>query len=401
MTPILPGATIGLLGGGQLGRMTALAARVLGYGVRALDPDPFCAARAVSDEVLTARFDDEDAVLRLARGADVLMPEIEQISTRGMARAAEIVPVRPGAAVLEMVQDRARQKEWLRGHGFPVGPYETVSTPDEFVRAVRALTGASIAKVAAGGYDGRGQASVLDPLHAEEAWRAIGGRRCVVEQRLSLAMELSVCVARRPSGAHAVYPVSLNQHEQQVLAWAVLPAPISPELARQARALAVDIALALQVEGLLVVELFVTSDGALLVNELAPRPHNTFHSTELACATSQFEQAVRAICDLPLGDTAAARPAAIVNLFGDLWLSDRAPPFDEALAVRGTRLHLYGKRARPGRKMGHLVAVGETPEAAVAAVHEAHRRLLGHEPSADELGATARLRAGNDPEDNE
>jgi 5-(carboxyamino)imidazole ribonucleotide synthase len=381
--------------------MTALAARVLGYGVRALDPDPFCAARAVSDEVLTAPFDDEDAVLQLARAADVLMPEIEQISTRGMSRAAELVPVRPGAAVLEMVQDRARQKEWLRAHGFPVGPYQTVSTPDEFARAVRALNGPSIAKVAAGGYDGRGQASILDPAYAEESWRAIGGRRCVVERRLDLAMEISVCVARRPGGEHAVYPVSLNQHEQQVLAWAVLPAPIEPELARRARELAVEIALALEVEGLLVVELFVAAEGGLLVNELAPRPHNTFHSTELACVTSQFEQAVRAICDLPLGDTTAVRPTAIVNLFGDLWLSDRRPSFEQALAVPGARVHLYGKRPRPGRKMGHLAAVGPTADDAVAALHEAHRRLLGHDPSAEELGATARLRAGNDPEDNE
>ena len=401
MTPILPGATIGLLGGGQLGRMTALAARVLGYGVRALDPDPNCAAKAVSDEVITAPFDDQDAVLQLARRADVLMPEIEQISTTGMRRAAEHVPVRPGASVLELVQDRARQKDWLVRQGFPVGPYATAATPDELKRAIHSLGGACIAKVAAGGYDGRGQANILDHSHALDAWRAIGGRRCVVEQRLTLALEISVCVARRPAGEQAVYPVSLNHHEQQVLAWAVLPAPISPALARQARELATNIAAALEVEGLLVVEMFVTTSGQLLVNELAPRPHNTFHSTELASATSQFEQAVRAICDLPLGDTTVVRPAAIVNLFGDLWLADNAPAFDAALAVRGTRVHLYGKRPRPGRKMGHLVALGDTPEQAVAAVHEAHRRLLGHEPSTQELGATARLRAGDDPEERE
>jgi 5-(carboxyamino)imidazole ribonucleotide synthase len=375
VTPILPGATIGLLGGGQLGRMTALAARVLGYHVRALDPDPRCAASAVSDEIITASFDDEDAVLALASRADVLMPEIEQISTRGMARAAERVPVRPGARVLELVQDRVRQKEWLRDHGFPVGRFEVASSAEELSRALRAIGAPSIAKVSAGGYDGRGQTSIQSLEGAERAWREIGEHRCVVEQRLDLEMELSVCVARRPSGESAVYPVSLNHHQQHVLAWSVLPAPIAPAMADRARVLATSIAEALAVEGLLVVELFVTRDETLLVNELAPRPHNTFHSTELACSTSQFEQAVRAICDLPLGDTTAYHPAAIVNLFGDLWLAGKIPAFDDALAVRGVHVHLYGKTPRPGRKVGHLVAIGETAQEAVSKVHEAHQRL--------------------------
>jgi 5-(carboxyamino)imidazole ribonucleotide synthase len=271
--------------------------------------------------------------------------------------------------------------------------------PQVDARAVRSLGGRCIAKVSQGGYDGRGQASVIGNEQAEHAWGAIGARACVVERTLSLEMELSVCVARRPSGETAVYPVSFNHHEHHVLAWSVLPASIPAALAASACELGTAIANALEVEGLLVVELFVTHDGQLLVNELAPRPHNTFHSTELACVTSQFEQAVRAICDLPLGDTTVVRPAAIINLFGDLWLAQEEPPFDAALSVPGARVHLYGKRPRKGRKMGHLVAVGDTPGDAVAAVREAHRRLLGGVDEMAELSAAAGR--GSDPEDQE
>jgi 5-(carboxyamino)imidazole ribonucleotide synthase len=241
---------------------------------------------------------------------------------------------------------------------------------------VAAIGGAAFAKLCTGGYDGRGQARLAVPDEAERAWHAIGERPCVVERALDLEAELSVMVARRPGGEMAVYPPALNHHEQRILDWSVLPGPIPPPVAARATELARGIAEAIGVEGLLAIELFLTRGGELLVNELAPRPHNTFHATERACVTSQFEQHVRAVCDLPLGSTEVVRPAAIVNLLGDLWSGDAPPRLDRALAIPGVRVHLYGKRgARPGRKMGHLSAIGATAEEAVETVRRAKAAL--------------------------
>ncbi|HEX2572467.1 MAG TPA: 5-(carboxyamino)imidazole ribonucleotide synthase [Polyangia bacterium] len=372
---ILPGATLGILGGGQLGRMMAMAARSLGYHILALDPDPSCAARFVVERCLAASFDDEFAAAVLARASQVVTIEIEQIALRSMEAAAHYAPVRPGPSVLRYVQDRALQKRWLKDHGFPVGPYREATTREELVAAVKALGGDCYVKIARGGYDGRGQARIHHPAEANAAWDAIAGP-CVVEQALPLEAELSVLVARRPSGAMAVYPVALNHHEHRILAWSVLPGPVSDRVATEAATLARGIAEGLGVEGLLVVELFLLGDGRLLVNELAPRPHNSYHASEIACATSQFEQAVRAVCDLPLGSVEVVRPAAIANLLGELWLGAHPPSFDAALAIPGVRLHLYGKRVpRPGRKMGHLSASGASPQEAVAKVKAALERL--------------------------
>jgi 5-(carboxyamino)imidazole ribonucleotide synthase len=210
---------------------------------------------------------------------------------------------------------------------------------------------------------------------ADMAWTSIGERPAVAEQALDLYAELSVMVARRPSGEVRVYPPAFNHHERQILSWSVIPAPLPPEITTRAEKLARAIAEQFELEGILAVELFVLRDGAILVNELAPRPHNSFHETEVACATSQFEQLIRAVCDLPLGDPAVLRPGAIVNLFGELW-DNGPPPFERALAQDGIRVHLYGKRgARPGRKMGHLSATGATPEEALAHVRTAAKAL--------------------------
>ncbi|HEU4564322.1 MAG TPA: 5-(carboxyamino)imidazole ribonucleotide synthase [Gemmatimonadaceae bacterium] len=375
MAPILPGATIGILGGGQLGRMTTLAARPLGYHVRVLDPESDCAARPVADEVITADFDDHLAAAELARRSDVVTLEIEKVGLESLRSAALYAPVRPGEHVLAIVQDRARQKEWLGRHGFPVGPWRPAHSAAALGDAVAAL-GRSFAKRCTGGYDGRGQALVAAAGDSEAAWRAIGEAPCVVEQALDLEAELSVMVARRPSGEMAVYPPALNHHEERILDWSVLPGPIPPDIAARAEEIARGIAEQIGLEGLLAAEMFVTRDGALLVNELAPRPHNTFHSTERACVTSQFEQHARAVCDLPLGSTAVLRPAAIINLLGDLWRDGAEPPFDRALALPGVGLHLYGKRgARSGRKMGHLSAIGDTPREAVELVKRAKAEL--------------------------
>ena len=376
MSVILPGATIGILGGGQLGRMTAMAARSLGYHLAALDPDPSCAARFLVETCVTAAFDDVQAARDLAQRCQVATVEIEKISIEVMRAIQEIIPMRPGPGVLHVVQDRARQKDWVAERGFPVGPYRKASTEDELREAAQALGGRCYVKATRGGYDGRGQDILTGPEDTGRVWSFLGGVPVVVEKGLDLDSELSVLVARRPSGEARTYAPALNHHVKGILEWSVLPGPLPHAVANQAESIARDIAAALGVEGLLVAEFFLTRAGELYVNELAPRPHNTFHSTEVACATSQFEQHTRSVCDLPLGSTELIRPAAIINLLGDLWVDDAVPPFDRALEIPGVQVHLYGKRvAQPGRKMGHLSAIGATPEEALQKVQEARGRL--------------------------
>ena len=378
MGPILPGSTIGFLGGGQLGRMTAFAARAMGYDVHVLDPDPTAPARAVATRFIEAPFDDADAIVRLAEGCAVLMPEIETISADGMARAVAHAPVRPGAHVLHIIQDRARQKEWLAAQGFPLTPFRVVHDDEGCERASTTLTGRCFVKTTRGGYDGRGQVRTDAPSGTRSAWEALGKRPVVVEQAVDIAMELSVMVARTPSGTVAAYPPAANHHVDGILAWSVIPGVEDGALAMRARELASAIAEAIGVEGLLCAEMFLSTRGELLVNELAPRPHNSYHESTEGCATSQFEQAVRAICDLPLGSTDSSQPAAIANLLGELWAKGAPPDFTPVLASAKTRLHLYGKRsARPGRKMGHVAAIAESPAAAVQNAVAA-RNALAH-----------------------
>jgi 5-(carboxyamino)imidazole ribonucleotide synthase len=376
MKTVLPGGTIGILGGGQLGRMMALSARTLGFQVQALDPDPACPARWVVDQCYTADFGDTRAAAQLARACDVVTLEIEKIPLASLRAAAEQAPLRPSAAVLEMVQHRGRQKAWLAKQGFPLGPWQELNGGPELGTAIAALGGKCFVKSCEGGYDGRGQVLVKAATEAPQAWRDLGESAVVAEAALDLESEISVLVARSPKGETVVYPPAYNHHEERILAWSLLPGPVPPQVVAKATEIARDMANALQVEGLLVVEMFLLKDGRLLVNELAPRPHNSFHATEVACLTSQFEQAVRAVCNLPLGSVEVVRPAAIVNLLGDLWLSEGGPRFEQVLAMPGVRLHLYGKRdARKGRKMGHLSAVGTTPEEALARVKAASQAL--------------------------
>lgn len=379
---LLPGATIGIFGGGQLGRMTAMAARGMGYRILVLDPDPACPARFVVDGCIEAGWDDAREAANLARGCDVVTLEIEQIAPASMEAAAKYAPVRPGGAMLAVIQDRIKQKDWLSRNGLPVGEYRAVRSLDELREAVAALGGRCFCKSATGGYDGRGQgkvgfaagASVEDEIRG--AWAALGEGAGVAEKAVELEREISVLVARAPNGEVKVYPPAWNHHEQQILAWSAIPAPIPAAMEAEARAIAESIAYAFKLEGVLAVEMFCTTDGKLLVNELAPRPHNSYHASERACVTSQFEQLVRAVCDLPLGDVSLVQPAAIANLLGEVWLNEdgsvREPHFDAALSVPGVRVHLYEKlRPRKGRKMGHLSAVGSTADEAVAAVQRA------------------------------
>lgn len=367
---IQPGATIGILGGGQLGRMTGLAARSLGYDVHVLDPDPNCPASAIASRTVAAQFDDADAAASLAEQCAVVTLEIEQIGTAALAAVDARTPLRPSAEAVRVIQDRIRQKTWLAANGFPVGGFRAVASRDESVAAFEQL-GRCIFKSTSGGYDGRGQIRVASAEAAADAWKSLGERPCLVEQFLDIESEISMLVARRPAGSgssdeprHVTFPPSFNHHEHGILDWSVLPAAVTPATVRQAEEVANGIASTLGIEGLIAVEIFVLRDGTLLVNELAPRPHNTFHSTERGCATSQFEQLVRTVCDLPLGSTEVLRPAAIANLLGDLW-SGGTPDFAAPLMIPSVRLHLYGKTsARPGRKMGHLSAVGLTGEEA-------------------------------------
>jgi 5-(carboxyamino)imidazole ribonucleotide synthase len=381
VTVIRPGAVIGLLGGGQLGRMTGYAARSLGYDVHVLDPDPACPARAIASRVITAPFGDAAAAADLASGVSVVTLEIEQIGRDALDAVSALVPLRPPASAVLIVQDRLRQRIWLDANSFPLGAWRPVVSAAE-AETVVATLGRTVLKKPVGGYDGRGQARVSRAADAAEAWRSLGSGPVLAEQFLDLELELSVLVARREDGQLVSYAPAINHHEAGVLDWSVWPASLPENVTRDAREVAEGIASAMGIVGLLAVEMFVTRDGRLVVNELAPRPHNSYHHTERAASTSQFEQFVRAVCGLPLGSVDVLRPGAIANLLGDLW-ENGEPDFDAALTVPDVRLHLYGKtRARPGRKMGHLSAVGSSVEEARSKVLRA-RDLLARRASTD------------------
>lgn len=371
---IAPGRTLGILGGGQLAQMIALAARRMGYRVHVLDPDPSCPASTVAERVVAAGFDDAQAAADLARHVDVVTVDIENVSLQSLAEASKHAPTRPSADVLSLAQDRRVEKTWLNDRGFRTVPWKAATTVSELEEAVRAL-GPSVVKTARQGYDGKGQKRIQTPAEAQGVFEHLGGVPCVVEAWTELERELSVIVARSPSGESKTFTAAYNHHENGILDWSVMPGDHPGDLAARAEDWARRIAHEVGLEGLLAIEFFALSDGSLRVNEMAPRPHNSGHPSVEACQTSQFEQLVRACCDLPLGSTEIVRPVAIANLLGDLW-RDGPPAFAEALRMEGVHLHLYGKdEARPGRKMGHLSASGRTTQEAVDRVLEA-RRLL-------------------------
>jgi 5-(carboxyamino)imidazole ribonucleotide synthase len=374
---VRPGGLLAILGGGQLGRMMAMAARTMGYRVRVMDPEPACPASFVADETIVGRWDNVDAARRLVAGADAVTLEIEQIGVDALAEVARLAPLRPGVEPIRIIQDKTLQKAWLADNGFPVGPFRVVRSEQEMLQAMPALGDHVFLKIGRGGYDGRGQARIgpQDGPDFGQVWRSLGSRPAVAEQALELDCEISVMSACNPAGEVRTYPAARNHHENQILAWSVLPAGVPQALEIHAEEIAAEIVAKLGLEGLLCVEFFITKQGELFVNELAPRPHNSYHQSERGCVTSQFEQAVRAACNLPLGSTELISPCAIVNLLGDVWLSGE-PDFAAALAVPTVRLHLYEKHTpRAGRKMGHLSATGATAEEALERVLEAKRRL--------------------------
>ena len=372
---ILPGSTIGIFGGGQLGRMTAIAAKRMGYRVIVLDPTPDCPAGQVADDEITAPYTDVTAAKELARQCAVVTAEFENVPADTLEAIEPIVPVRPASRILRIAQNRIAEKTFLAEHGFPVPNFRPVRSREDLLRAVSEIGCPAVLKTATGGYDGKGQVRIEHLDEAEKAWERLGKVDCVLEEFVLLEREVSVIVARNLQGEEAVYPVAENTHSRHILDTSVMPARISPDLAKQAQELAQAIARELELIGLLCVEMFVAQDGRLLVNELAPRPHNSGHQTFDAAVTSQFEQLVRAICNLPLGSTELYRPAAIANLLGDLWEGGE-PNWVKALELPEVKLHLYGKaEPRPGRKMGHLTATGETSDEALQKVIAARERL--------------------------
>jgi 5-(carboxyamino)imidazole ribonucleotide synthase len=361
---VLPGGTIGVLGSGQLGRMMALAARRMGYRVHSLSPGEDTPAGQVADVEITADFEDLDAIRAFAQGVHVVTFEFENVSTEAAAAAAELVPVRPSGSALHITQQRAREKAFLADHGFPTTPCAAVRTLDELAVALGQIGVPAIVKTAAFGYDGKGQHRLTSIEEAEHVWGLIGHQDAVVERVVDFSHELSVVAARGLDGAFADYGVIENVHRNHILDLSVAPARIPPRVAAEAVTMTRSIMEQLAYVGVLCVEFFLTGDERLLVNEIAPRPHNSGHLTCDACITSQFEQHVRAVCGLPLGSSLQMRPAAMVNLLGDLWVNGE-PDWSGALALPHVKLHLYGKGIpRLGRKMGHLTALADTAEEA-------------------------------------
>ncbi len=372
---ISPGATLGVLGGGQLGRMFAIAARRLGYRIHVFCPEADSPAAPVADRTFVAPYDDLEQVRAFARSVDVVTFEFENVPSATSDACAEWVPVRPDGKVLHVTQQRLREKGFLRDHGFPVTPFRAIHSQEDLETAACDLGLPGVLKTASFGYDGKGQRTIRSTTELPEAFAGLGGAEGIYEAFVDFAQEVSVVGARTLDGEFAAFPVFENVHRHHILDVTVSPARIPPALETAARELSRGILEALDVIGLLTVELFVTRDGRLIVNELAPRTHNSGHLTLDACITCQFEQQVRAVCGLPLGSTEQKNPAAMANLLGDVWTHGE-PRWAQALSNPRLKLHLYGKAsARPGRKMGHITATADTSEAAIQAVRDARSSL--------------------------
>jgi 5-(carboxyamino)imidazole ribonucleotide synthase len=373
---IPPGSSLGVLGSGQLGRMFTIAARRMGYRVHTFSPDEDTPTGQVADVEVTASYEDLDALRAFAGQVSVVTFEFENIPADAVAAIEAVVPVRPSGAALHVAQQRAREKAFLKEHGIPTAPFARALSLDELWDAVAQIGTPAVIKTAAFGYDGKGQHKIGTQAEVEHIWTAIGHQESVVEKFISLQAEISVIAARGLDGEVVHYPVFENRHRNHILDVTTSPASIPPPIARQAVEITRTILESLQYIGVLCVEFFLSTDNELLVNELAPRPHNSGHLTFDAAVTSQFEQQVRAVCGLPLGSTELLRPAAMANLLGELW-ADGEPNWAAACRNPDVKLHLYGKdEPRPGRKMGHLTAMGRTVEDAMDRVVTARDALL-------------------------
>lgn len=368
-TPIAPGEWLGLLGGGQLGRMFCMAAQSMGFKVCVLDPGEHSPAGAVADDHLRADYLDEAALTTLAQRCHAVTTEFENVPAAALKKLADHCVVRPAADSVAVAQDRIHEKRFMVANGIAVGPHAIVQRVDDLDAAPQNLF-PGILKSARLGYDGKGQVQAASREPALAAWSRMGRVPCVLEQRLSLRSEISCLVSRDAHGTVSTFPIAENEHRHGILAVTIAPARVAPEVADKAREVAHKIADTLNYVGVLCVEFFVTIDGRLLVNEIAPRPHNSGHYTIDACVTSQFEQQARILAGLPMGATAQMAPAVMLNILGDIWFHNgqrREPAWAEVLRIGGTKLHLYGKtEARPGRKMGHVTVLGESVDDAIA-----------------------------------
>ncbi|MCX7419233.1 MAG: 5-(carboxyamino)imidazole ribonucleotide synthase [Planctomycetia bacterium] len=372
---ILPGATLGVLGSGQLGRMFAIAARRMGYRVHTYSPDTDSPTGQVADHEVAASYDDLDAVAEFAKQVSVVTFEFENVPSATAESAARFAPVRPAGQVLHISQHRLREKTYLREHGFPTTPFRAVRSLTELESALQELGTPAVLKTAGWGYDGKGQKKIGSLNEAASAWESLGTSEAVLEGFVNFRLEVSVIAARGLDGSFASFGLLENAHSNHILDVTVAPARVSPKVAAEAEQIARGVLETLDVVGVLCVEMFLTPDDKLLINELAPRPHNSGHLTFDANVTSQFEQQVRSICGLPLGSTELLKPAAMINLLGDAWANGE-PCWAAALALPEVKLHLYGKAsARPGRKMGHLTAMADSADEAERIVREARRRL--------------------------
>jgi 5-(carboxyamino)imidazole ribonucleotide synthase len=374
--PLLPGATIGMVGGGQLGRMFAFVARRMGYRTVVLDPDPLAPAAQIADEHIAAPLTDIAAARELAARCDVVTLEWENVDLSALRALEEIVPLRPGSHVLEIAQNRLLEKQMARGMGLGTADFRRVTTLQELATGCEQLGTPALLKTTTGGYDGRGQFLIHSPDRIEEAFRALGAGsvELILEGWVEFRMEASVLCARSARGEVRSFPVVQNIHRKGILDFTLAPASLSPPLAREAVRMGEALAEGLDLVGLMAVELFVDGDDRLLVNEIAPRPHNSGHYTIEACTTSQFEQQLRAVCGLPLAEPELLRPAAMVNLLGEhVGTGAGVAAIADTLRTPGLSLHLYGKsEARTGRKMGHLTALAESLD--VARERAAHAR---------------------------
>lgn len=367
---IKPGATIGILGGGQLGRMIALAGRAMGYRFVTMDPTPDAPCGQTADEQIVARYDDVEAAMRLAAASDVISYEFENVD----AQVAEVLEsksyVPQGSRLLRITQNRIREKTAIQEMGIPVAPFRVVASLADLQQAVRELGLPAVMKTATGGYDGKGQWVLKREEELAEAYETLAkaGTELIVEQFVPFELELSVIAARNPDGDLAVFPTAENVHQDNILHLSIVPARVSAEIRERAERIALTIVEKLDVVGLLAIEMFLTPDGKLYVNELAPRPHNSGHYTMEACATSQFEQHVRAVCNLPLGSTELLTPVVMVNILGE----HLQPVLDRVDALpRSAKLHLYGKaESKEKRKMGHLNVLAPTVEEALGLIEK-------------------------------
>lgn len=375
---ILPGATLGVLGGGQLGRMFCLAARNLGYRVMVLDPDPDSPAGAVADVHLQADYHDAQALARMGAECAAITTEWESVPATTLDTLAAHCPVRPSAASVAVARDRITEKTFVRDLGLATAPFFAINQAVDLNAAIPELRLPALLKTATLGYDGKGQSTVNDIDEARAAFSQLGDRPCVLEEKVSLAQELSVMLARGSDGETVFYPVGENVHRDGILHTTRVPGQIPAAVSELALGMARRVAEALDYIGVLAVEFFFTTKGELLINEMAPRPHNSGHYTLDACATSQFEQQVRALCGLPLGSPRLLTPVTMLNLLGDLW-GHSQPDWTQVFNHPEARLHLYGKReARNGRKMGHVNVISDNADASFELANVIHDVLSSH-----------------------